>query len=92
MFLDQIINAVILVLMSIGILLVYSLLLTDVNDKTYEFGMLRTLGLRHSNLVKILMTNVRLCMVDTWRRACVSVAPLRCLCSLPLLTDFAHSR
>ena len=37
-----------------GIVLIYSLLLSDVEDKTYEYGMLRALGLQTESLVQLL--------------------------------------
>ena len=44
-FLDNINNIIIFILVVLGILLIYSLMNSNVNDKTYEFGMMRTLGL-----------------------------------------------
>ena len=38
-----------------GIMLIYSLLLSDVEDKTYEYGMLRALGLPHNSLIELLL-------------------------------------
>jgi len=44
-FLDNINNIVIFMLVVLGVLLIYSLMNSNVDEKTYEFGMLRTLGL-----------------------------------------------
>ena len=44
-FLDNINNIVIFFLVILGVLLIYSLMNANVDEKTYEFGMLRTLGL-----------------------------------------------
>ena len=55
-FLDNIFNAVIALIVFLGALLVFSLLLNDVETKTYEYGMLRALGMRKSNLLQILLT------------------------------------
>ena len=44
-FLDNINNIVIFILVVLGGLLIYSLMNSNVDEKTYEFGMLRTLGL-----------------------------------------------
>ena len=46
------------VIIFLGILstmLIYSLMLQDVNSKTYEFGMLRALGFRLTNLVEVVL-------------------------------------
>ncbi len=42
------------VLVILGCMLIYSLLLSNVNDKTYEYGMLRALGLERNSLVGLL--------------------------------------
>ena len=55
MFLDQIFNSVLLILVGMGVMLIYSLLLSDVEDKTYEYGMLRALGLPHNALIELLL-------------------------------------
>ena len=44
-FLDNINNIVVFMLVVLGVLLIYSLMNSNVDEKTYEFGMLRTLGL-----------------------------------------------
>ena len=41
LFLDNMIIIVIFLLLMLSILLIYSLMLSDVEEKTYEFGMLR---------------------------------------------------
>jgi len=48
--------AVIFLLVLLGMLLIYSLLLNDVDSRTYEYGMLRALGMKHRTLVQILLT------------------------------------
>eukprot|EP01104_Vermistella_antarctica_P011774 TRINITY_DN3326_c1_g2_i1.p1 TRINITY_DN3326_c1_g2~~TRINITY_DN3326_c1_g2_i1.p1 ORF type:complete len:1301 (+),score=387.68 TRINITY_DN3326_c1_g2_i1:217-4119(+) len=55
LFLDQIFNAVVVVLIGLGVMLIYSLLLSDVENKTYEYGMLRALGMTHTSLVELLV-------------------------------------
>jgi ABC-type antimicrobial peptide transport system permease subunit len=37
----------------LGILLIYSLLLNDVEEKTYEYGMLRALGFKQRSLIQV---------------------------------------
>eukprot|EP00732_Lithocolla_globosa_P001122 Lithocolla_globosa_v1_NODE_510_length_3870_cov_6.511402.p1 type:complete len:1224 gc:universal NODE_510_length_3870_cov_6.511402:190-3861(+) len=54
LFLNEIFFACNGVLFLLAVLLVYSLLLSDVEEKTYEYGMLRTLGLRQSILILLL--------------------------------------
>jgi len=48
------------VLVMLAILLIYSLLLTDVEEKTFEYAMLRTLGLPQRVLVVLLTIQVSL--------------------------------
>jgi len=54
LFLDQILTAVIFVLALLGAMVMYSLVVGDVEEKTYEYGMLRALGLRSFTLVYLL--------------------------------------
>lgn len=56
LFLDQIFNSSLVILIVLGSLLIYSLMLSDVEEKTYEYGMLRALGLRSSSLAQIIVT------------------------------------
>src|SRR3989338_6432666 len=55
MFLDQIFTAVTVIMIGLGIMLIYSLLLSDVEEKTYEYGMLRALGMEHNSLMALLL-------------------------------------
>lgn len=41
-------------------LVIYSLLLSNTEEKTYEYGMLRALGLRHKSLIQLLTIQVHL--------------------------------
>eukprot|EP01114_Cavostelium_apophysatum_P002845 TRINITY_DN1253_c0_g3_i1.p1 TRINITY_DN1253_c0_g3~~TRINITY_DN1253_c0_g3_i1.p1 ORF type:complete len:1241 (+),score=361.47 TRINITY_DN1253_c0_g3_i1:25-3723(+) len=54
MFLDQIFTFVTVVLIVLGALLIYSLLLTNVEEKTYEYGMLRAMGMKQYILIQLL--------------------------------------
>ncbi|GAM21205.1 hypothetical protein SAMD00019534_043800 [Acytostelium subglobosum LB1] len=54
--LDQIFNCVAAVLLVLGALMIYSLLLSDVEGKTFEYGMLRAQGMRHYSLIILLLT------------------------------------
>eukprot|EP00742_Colponemidia_sp_Colp-10_P003305 GILJ01003519.1.p1 GENE.GILJ01003519.1~~GILJ01003519.1.p1 ORF type:complete len:1186 (-),score=204.90 GILJ01003519.1:249-3806(-) len=56
LFLDNVFRAVVIVLCLLSVLLVYSLMLTDVEEKTYEFGMLRALGMKQYTLIELLMS------------------------------------
>jgi len=58
MFLDQIFFAVNGVLVILSVLLIYSLLLSDVEEKTFEYGMLRTLGMQQNVLILLLVLQV----------------------------------
>eukprot|EP00698_Gefionella_okellyi_P021274 TRINITY_DN6854_c0_g1_i1.p1 TRINITY_DN6854_c0_g1~~TRINITY_DN6854_c0_g1_i1.p1 ORF type:complete len:1082 (+),score=291.51 TRINITY_DN6854_c0_g1_i1:95-3340(+) len=55
LFLDQIFNMVVIVLVFLGCVLIYSLQIGDVQEKTYEYGMLRALGMRHGMLITLLL-------------------------------------
>jgi len=54
LFLDQIFNAVVFLLGLLGVMVIYSLVIGDVEEKTYEYGMLRALGMRQGLLGRIL--------------------------------------
>uniref|UniRef100_A0A6T6YUC0 ABC3 transporter permease C-terminal domain-containing protein n=1 Tax=Bicosoecida sp. CB-2014 TaxID=1486930 RepID=A0A6T6YUC0_9STRA len=54
LFLDQIFNAVVFLLGVLGVMVIYSLVIGDVEEKTYEYGMLRALGMRHGLLAQVL--------------------------------------
>ena len=54
-FLDEIFFTVNAVLVMLAVLLIYALLLSDVEERTFEYGMLRTLGMRQVVLVPLLM-------------------------------------
>lgn len=43
-FLNNIFVAILALLILLSCILIYSLMLTNVNEKTYEYGMLRSLG------------------------------------------------
>lgn len=55
-FLDNIFNCVIAIIVALGVMLIFSLLLNDVEGKTYEYGMLRALGMKQNTLIQILGT------------------------------------
>ena len=59
-FLDNIFYSVVALMVFLGVLLIFSLLLHDVDSKTYEYGMLRALGMRHRTLVQVLVTKALL--------------------------------
>jgi ABC-type antimicrobial peptide transport system permease subunit len=54
-FLQQIFNSVVFVLICHGCLTIYALLLSDTTARTYEYGMLRMMGMRQSALGQLLM-------------------------------------
>ena len=53
--LSTILFTIVFFLFIIDIILIYSILLNDVEERTYEFAMLRTLGFRKSSLVVLLI-------------------------------------
>ncbi|KAA0154285.1 hypothetical protein FNF29_02505 [Cafeteria roenbergensis] len=54
LFLDQVFGTVVFVLGLLGSLVIFALVLGDVEQRTYEYGMLRALGLRHRTLSALL--------------------------------------
>jgi len=54
-FLDTIFLSTTFILVILAILLIYSLMNSNTEEKTYEFGMLRALGMKHDNLVTLLI-------------------------------------
>jgi ABC-type antimicrobial peptide transport system permease subunit len=50
LFLDQIVYAIIVVFIVLSVLVVFTLLLSNADAKTYEYGMLRAMGLPHRSL------------------------------------------
>jgi ABC-type antimicrobial peptide transport system permease subunit len=56
MFLDQIFTFVVFMLATLGVILVFALLLSNVEEKTYEYGMLRALGLKQSTLIQVILS------------------------------------
>uniref|UniRef100_A0A6B2KXA1 ABC3 transporter permease C-terminal domain-containing protein n=1 Tax=Arcella intermedia TaxID=1963864 RepID=A0A6B2KXA1_9EUKA len=55
LFLDQLLLIIELFLVALGMLLIYSLLLADVEGKVYECGMLRALGMHQVTLIQLLV-------------------------------------
>ena len=54
LFLDNIFNSMIFLLTLLGSLVIYSLMLGNVETKTYEYGMLRALGMPYTTLKSLL--------------------------------------
>jgi len=59
LFLNQIFDSTTIVLVLLGALLIFSLMLGNVEEKTYEYGMLRALGMNNKTLIHLLLTVVR---------------------------------
>ena len=55
LFIDQIFIQVVVMLAILGVVLIFALLLANVEEKTYEYGMLRALGLRKYSLIQVIM-------------------------------------
>lgn len=64
----SILFAVIFFLFLIDGILIYSMMLSDVEERTYEFAMLRTLGFKNSSLVTLLVV-----------QACFQSIPATCV-------------
>ena len=54
LFLDTVFNSVIFLLTLLGCLVIYALMIGNVETKTYEYGMLRALGMTHKTLTDLL--------------------------------------
>eukprot|EP01091_Cochliopodium_minus_P014119 TRINITY_DN4729_c1_g3_i1.p1 TRINITY_DN4729_c1_g3~~TRINITY_DN4729_c1_g3_i1.p1 ORF type:complete len:1147 (+),score=296.15 TRINITY_DN4729_c1_g3_i1:490-3441(+) len=55
MFLQQIFGGTMAITVTLGSMLIYSLLLSNVQEKTYEYGMLRALGFQRNSLISLLV-------------------------------------
>eukprot|EP00002_Diphylleia_rotans_P012112 TRINITY_DN2372_c0_g1_i2.p1 TRINITY_DN2372_c0_g1~~TRINITY_DN2372_c0_g1_i2.p1 ORF type:complete len:590 (+),score=61.92 TRINITY_DN2372_c0_g1_i2:617-2386(+) len=55
LFLDQIFAASVVLLTMLGCGLIFSLMISDVSEKTFEYGMLRTLGMKNTLLVNVMI-------------------------------------
>jgi ABC-type antimicrobial peptide transport system permease subunit len=54
----QIFTFVVVMLIGLGAMLIYSLLLSNVEEKTYEYGMLRAQGMQQYTLIELLVVQV----------------------------------
>ncbi|KAJ5070664.1 hypothetical protein M0811_10734 [Anaeramoeba ignava] len=54
-FLNQVFASVIALLVILCLALIYSLMISDVEEKTYEYGMLRAIGMKNNSLVLLLV-------------------------------------
>lgn len=55
LFLGLIFDLVIILFISLSVLLVYSLLMISVESKTFEFGVMRMVGLSQSGLIHMIV-------------------------------------
>jgi ABC-type antimicrobial peptide transport system permease subunit len=53
-FLSSSLSTIVIFLSILSVQLIYSLMLTDVDEKTYQYGMLRSLGFRNKNLITLI--------------------------------------
>jgi hypothetical protein len=58
LLLDQLLNVIEIFLVCLGMFLIYALLLSDVEAKVYESGMLRALGMQQYTLIMLLSVQV----------------------------------
>jgi len=54
-FLQLIFNLVMLLLFSLSVLLIYSLLMLSVESKSFEFGVMRMVGLSKNNIILLVI-------------------------------------
>ena len=54
-FLKNIFNSIIFFIWILRFMLVYSLILSNVDERNYEFGMLRSLGFKKANLILVII-------------------------------------
>jgi len=47
-------GTVVFFLAILSVMLIYSLMLSDVDEKTYQYGMLRALGFKNKNLMALI--------------------------------------
>ena len=55
MFLGLIFNVIIILFIVLSILLIYSLLMISVESKTFEFGVMRMVGLSKSGIINMII-------------------------------------
>ena len=53
LFLDQIFQVIVITLIVLGSILVYSLMMSNADEKTFEYGILRALGMRKTALINL---------------------------------------
>jgi ABC-type antimicrobial peptide transport system permease subunit len=55
LFLDSTLLTIVFFILILSAMLIYSLMVSDIDEKTYEMGMLRALGLRSRSLLQIIL-------------------------------------
>lgn len=55
LFLDSTLLTIVFFILILSAMLIYSLMVSDIDEKTYEMGMLRALGLRSKSLLQIIL-------------------------------------
>eukprot|EP01062_Namystynia_karyoxenos_P059026 TRINITY_DN50458_c0_g1_i1.p1 TRINITY_DN50458_c0_g1~~TRINITY_DN50458_c0_g1_i1.p1 ORF type:complete len:1108 (+),score=417.64 TRINITY_DN50458_c0_g1_i1:67-3324(+) len=66
LFLGLLISLVILVLTALSVLLIYSLLMINVETRTFELGVLRMVGMRRSELIQLVLTQAFFYALPAW--------------------------
>ena len=66
LFLGLIISLVIVVLLALAVILIYSLLMINVETRTFELGVLRMIGMKRANLVELVLTQAFLYALPAW--------------------------
>lgn len=66
MFFQLIMDVILLVLVILSIMLLYSLLVISVDTRTFEMGILRMIGMKRSDLIKLLINQSLSYSVPSW--------------------------
>eukprot|EP01105_Mastigella_eilhardi_P013243 TRINITY_DN3008_c0_g2_i1.p1 TRINITY_DN3008_c0_g2~~TRINITY_DN3008_c0_g2_i1.p1 ORF type:complete len:1046 (-),score=253.85 TRINITY_DN3008_c0_g2_i1:217-3354(-) len=66
LFLGLIVNLSIVVLLFLSVVLIYSLMVINVETRTFEIGVMRTLGTTHAGVVALVLTQASLYALPSW--------------------------
>jgi ABC-type antimicrobial peptide transport system permease subunit len=66
LFIDNLIYAILIILAILSYILISSLMVFNIDEKTYEFGMLRALGFKRQSLVYMLLIQGFIFSVSGW--------------------------
>ncbi|CAK88800.1 unnamed protein product (macronuclear) [Paramecium tetraurelia] len=81
-FIENLLGVATMILLMLSVLLIYSLMIGDIEEKTYEFGMLRALGFKKSWLIVLLMLQALTFAIPGLFLGLVSCYLMNCLISM----------